>query len=235
MTAKTTIQRTQSGDLAERLRERIQSSRLADGEFFMTEAELAEEYGVSRTVAREAVGRLVALGLLEGRKRKGLVVRRPDPLRLLELGLPSLLESQQDISELAKLRYVLEMGAVELAVRNATDEQITKLSELANELEESIRSGANDKTVELDVAFHSVLLQMTGSSLVAGMQRVLVQFFQSAQQRWTSGEGTDDRVIWEHQELAAAMRDRDLNQARAMIQMQARAWMVNAEPNDEEA
>ncbi len=235
MTAKTTIQRTQSGDLAERLRERIQSSRLTDGEFFMTEAELAEEYDVSRTVAREAVGRLVALGLLEGRKRKGLVVRRPDPLRLLELGLPSLLESQQDISELAKLRYVLEMGAVELAVRNATDEQISKLCELADELERSIRSGANDKTVELDVAFHSVLLQMTGSSLVAGMQRVLVQFFESAQLRWASGEGTDDRVIWEHQELAAAMRDRDLNQARAMIQMQARAWMVNAEPNDEEA
>ena len=133
-----------------------------------------------------------------------------------------------------KLRYVLEMGAIELAVRNATDEQVARLGELANELEESIRCATHDTTADLDVAFHSVLLQMTGSTLVAGMQRVLVQFFESAQHRWTPGEGTDERVIWEHQELAAAMRDRDLNQARAMIQMQARAWMVVAEPSDEE-
>jgi DNA-binding FadR family transcriptional regulator len=33
------------------------SLRLSDGDFFMTEADLAKEYGVSRTVAREAVGR----------------------------------------------------------------------------------------------------------------------------------------------------------------------------------
>ena len=186
------------------------------------------------TVARESVGRLVALGLLEGRKRKGLVVRRPDPLRLLELGLPSLVDSHQDVSELAKLRYVLEMGAIELAVRDATDEQIARLSELANELEESIRNDENDKTVELDAAFHSVLLQMTGSSLVAGMQRVLVQFIDSPHRGSVPKVGADERIIWEHQELAAAMRDRDLNQARAMIRMQARAWLVDPEQNAEE-
>ena len=127
MPANARTQETQSVDLADRLRERIQSSGLADGELFMTESELADEYGVSRTVAREAVGRLAAIGLLECRKSKGLVVRRPDPLRLLELGLPSLIDSQRDLSELAMLRYVLEMGAVEPAVRNGTDDQIRRL------------------------------------------------------------------------------------------------------------
>ena len=134
MAAKTNIQETQSGDLAKRLRERIQSERLDDGELFMTEAELADEYGVSRTVAREAVGRLVAIGLLEGRKRKGLVVRRPDPLHLLELGLPSLVDSRGDVSELAMLRYVVEMGAIDLAIKNGTDEQITRLCEVTDEM-----------------------------------------------------------------------------------------------------
>ncbi|MFV2070041.1 MAG: FadR/GntR family transcriptional regulator [Pirellulales bacterium] len=217
------IQETQSVDLAARLRERIQSSRLADGELFMTEAELAEEYGVSRTVAREAVGRLAAIGLLEGRKRKGLVVRRPDPLRLLELGLPSLFDSPQDISELAMLRYVLEMGAVEPAVRNGTDDQVRLLSELADEMEEAIHNGTSERVAEIDIAFHSVLLEMTGSTLVAGMQRVLVRFFSSREA--VPNEATDKRVIWEHQELAAAIRDRDANQARAMLHLQAREWL----------
>ncbi len=227
MATRTEIQATQPGNLAERLRQRIQSERLEDGAFFMTEAELAAEYGVSRTVAREAVGRLVALGLLEGRKRKGLVVRRPDPLRLLELGLPSLLDSKQDVSELAMLRYVLEIGAVELAVRNATDDQIRLLDVAADELEEAIHSGDNDRVPELDIAFHSVLLQMTGSSLVAGMQRVLVSFFESAYDNSVSDKSTGKRMIWEHRELASAIRDRDSNQARAMVHLQLRASLKN--------
>lgn len=59
----------------------------------MTEAQLAAEYGASRTVIREAVSRLQALGILEGRKRKGLIVRHPDPLQLFSNSLPSLVRS----------------------------------------------------------------------------------------------------------------------------------------------
>ncbi|MCA9023375.1 MAG: FadR family transcriptional regulator, partial [Planctomycetaceae bacterium] len=69
MSTEINYQVTQSDELAERIRQRIQSERLADGAFFMTESDLAEEYQVSRTVAREAVSRLTAIGLLEGRKR----------------------------------------------------------------------------------------------------------------------------------------------------------------------
>ena len=133
----------------------------------------------SQTAAREAVGRLAAIGLLEGRKRKGLVVRRPDPLRLLELGLPALFDLQQDIFELAMLRYVLEMGTVEPAVRNGTDDQVRLLCELADKMEEAIHNGTSERVAETDIAFHSALLEMTGFTLAAGMQRVLVRFFSS--------------------------------------------------------
>jgi len=225
MAPQVTIQPTQSDVLAESLRARIQSAQLADGEFFMTEAELAKEYGVSRTVAREAVARLVAIGILEGRKRKGLVVRRPDPLRLLQLGLPSLQDSEKDVAELAMLRYVIEMGAIEPAINNATDDQVVQLCQLADEFEQAIRNGEVHRVTELDIAFHSVLLQMTGSNLVAGMQRVLVSFFQSKYPDQTSDERTDQRMIWEHQELAAAVRDRDTSRARSMLHMQSRDWL----------
>lgn len=232
MTTEINHQSTQPDDLAERLRARIQSERLADGAFFMTEADLAEEYGVSRTVAREAVGRLVALGLLEGRKRIGLIVRRPDPLRLLKLGLPSLVDSQQDVSELAMLRYVIEMGAIDLATRNGTDEQCHQLCELADEFEIVIRKRETTRIAELDIAFHSHLMQMTGSKLIAGMQRVLVSFFKSAYHDYQSDEVSGERMIWEHQELAAAIRDRDSNRARTMMQMQSRDWLVSTEPKE---
>ena len=88
---------TQAEGLAATLRREIQESPLEDGDFFMTESDLAETYGVSRTVAREAVGRLKSLGMLEGRKRKGLIIRRPDPLKLLTQTLPSLVSNEDDL------------------------------------------------------------------------------------------------------------------------------------------
>jgi len=59
--------KSRSQQLAERIQQDIEKARLPDGELFMTEAEVAERFQVSRTVAREAVGRLRAIGLLEGR------------------------------------------------------------------------------------------------------------------------------------------------------------------------
>lgn len=218
---------SKSSQLARTIRERIQREQVPDGTFFMTEAQLALEYGASRTVAREAISRLQALGILEGRKRKGLVVRQPDPLSLFSKSLPSLIASPQDWQDLAQLRYALEVGAIELAVREATEEQIDTLGRIQQDFEaallQDIRSA---RSIELDVAFHSHILQMTGSRLISGMQQVLVQFFQLAP-RCEANAATAERIIWEHRELYQAIRERDVERARAMVRLQIRGAMAN--------
>jgi GntR family transcriptional repressor for pyruvate dehydrogenase complex len=216
---------TQVRELARKIRHRIQSERLTDGSFFMTEAQLAAEYGTSRTVTREAVSRLQALGILEGRKRKGLIVRCPDPLQLFRNSLPSLLTSPDDWRDLAQLRYALEVGAIELAIRSATDEQIERLALIEEKLEQSVlENAASARTVELDVKFHSLILEMTGSRLISGMQQVLVQFFQQSP-RSTPSSASAERICWEHRELLDAIRDRDVERARAMIRVQIRSTL----------
>lgn len=211
---------SQTDALAERLRRRLQTARLADGELFMTEAQLMAKYRVSRSVAREAVGRLCALGILEGRQRKGLIARRPDPLRLLARSLPMLASSPDDLRELARLRYVLELGAIELAVKNATAQQIDQLQKLTGELTRALRRKAPEAQVdELDVAFHSLILEMTGSAMVAGMQRVVADFFRLSARDQTISRSSNERIIWQHHELADAIRDRDLDRARAMLRV----------------
>jgi len=223
--AKTSRHESQAHELAQRIRQRIQGEQLADGSFFMTEAQLASEYGVSRTVTREAVSRLQALGILEGRKRKGLLVRHPDPLRLFSNSLPSLVASPDDWQELAKLRYALEVGAIELAIRTATDEQIERLGQITQQMELALREDIESaRSVRLDLEFHAQILQMTGSRLIAGMQQVLVQFFQIAPHSERTATSAE-RIIWEHRELLNAIRDRDVERARAMIRLQFRATL----------
>jgi len=65
---------------------------------------------------------------------------------------------------------------------------------------------------------------MTGSRLIAGMQQVLVQFFQIAP-HCEKTEASAERIIWEHRELLNAIRDRDVERARAMIRLQFRATL----------
>ena len=83
------------------------------------------------------------------------------------------------------------------------------------------------KEKALDIKFHSLLLEMTGSTLVAGMQRVLVDFFHTIAHSPPDAVNAD-RIAWEHTELAAAIRDRDVERARAMIRLQVRRYLPDS-------
>lgn len=217
---------TQVHELAAKIRKRIQNERLEDGEFFMTEAQLATEYGVSRTVTREAVSRLQAIGLLEGRKRKGLIVRRPDPLRLFQNSLPSFATSPDDWRDLAQLRYALEVGSIELAIEAATDEQLACLTQIERSLEAAVQQDLTSATaVDLDLKFHSYILEMTGSRMIAGMQHVLAQFFQIIPLCPHTPESVE-RICRDHRELLDAICARDVERARAIIREQNRATLA---------
>ena len=137
--------------------------------------------------------------------------------------------SPDDWRDLAQLRYALEVGAIELAVLAATDEQIERLGQIERELEQAVlEDQASARAIELDVEFHSLILEMTGSRLITGMQQILVQFFQMTP-RSKPSSASAERICWEHRELLDAIRDRDIERARAMIRVQIRATLDAAD------
>ena len=221
--------------VAKKIRARLQSKQLRVGDVFMTEAQLASEYAVSRTIVREAVGRLRALGLLEGRQGKGLVVRRPNLVRILSESMPSLSGSKKDFKELAQLRYALEVGGIDLAVANATETQIEQLRQCADEFAQAVRTGkdATQKTT-LDLQFHTLLLEMTNSSFISGLHEVLTRFFEMNIARNTTNLAPADTTIMHHDELVSAIRDRDPERARYQISTHIHCYLENDFCEDEE-
>lgn len=221
-------------ELSERIRHRIQSAEFNDGDFFLTEAELAEEYNVSRRIAREAVNRLCALGLLEGRKRKGLIVRHPDPVEVWANCLPSLARSQEKLADLAQFRYALEVGAVEMAVKNASEEQIKQLATLAEEFKLIASKKKNRKQrTELERQFHGLILEMSGSSFIADMQKLLATLFETSYPPRESPvleDDVNDRIIWQHFELVSAIQDRDVERARSVMRSHLK-YLLMSKPN----
>ncbi len=186
----------------------------------MTVDQIASEFGVSRTIAREAVGQLQALGLLKGRKRVGLVIQRPDVRDIMENWLPLYSRSLGDksIQSLAELRYVLELGAIGLAVVNTTKEQANRLKEIAARFEEvTTVFGQTDEADAAEYEFHNLLLEMTGNPLISGMHSVLADYFRTAAAQNPHWRTVAPDAVWEHKAIAKAIAGRDVELARSLL------------------
>lgn len=217
---------TLANQLADRILDDIMEAELKEGELFMTVQEIIERYDVSHTIAREAIGKLSALGILKGKQRLGLVVDRPDPVDLMSRWLPFYARPPQteDLKTLSQLRYILELGSIDFAVANASQEQIQQLINLAERYAELIGEfGENEDTnqiereCQIELEYHSLLLAMTGNTLIAGMHRVLSDYFQVAVKsspHWKEGLQS---AVWEHRAIADAIAGKDIELARSLL------------------
>jgi DNA-binding FadR family transcriptional regulator len=209
-----------TSDVVEKIRSRIMDSKLKKGEVFMTVDQIVTEYGVSRTIAREASSQLQALGLLKGRQRVGLVMHRPDAQDLIRDWLPLYARSLggESVQALAQLRYVLELGAIGLAVSNATEDQILRLKEIAARFEAvTTTQGQTGEADTAELEFHCLVLEMTGNALVAGMHGVLSDYFRVAVQKNPQWRKVSSDAVLEHTAIAKAIAARDAELARNLL------------------
>jgi GntR family transcriptional regulator, transcriptional repressor for pyruvate dehydrogenase complex len=214
------------------LKEMIISCGARPGDRFANEAALEKQLGVSRVVIREAVSRLRALGILESRQRVGLIVGKPDPFGLLGQTLLRHTLDSADLAALAELRFLLEVGAVPLAVQRATAAQVDRLVELADEMAASQAGLPDSRPVDdIELDFHRIIFEATQNPILVRMVDVLATFFfRSA----TEVDGYDaaktaDRSVWEHQMLAQAFRQRNVDYARVILSTHLADLLVHQE------
>lgn len=113
----------------------------------INEVALAKRLGTSRTPVREALNRLVAEGFLTFRSRKGFFCR--------PLGQPQILA-------LYEARVAVECEAVRLALRKASDEELSTLVETLRVFEpEYDQSGDAGRLLELDELFHTEIAKLS--------------------------------------------------------------------------
>ncbi|WP_064745311.1 FadR/GntR family transcriptional regulator [Pseudonocardia acaciae] len=187
----------------------IRDGRFPVGSRLPGEIHLAEAFGVSRPVVREALGGLRAAGMIESRSGAGTFVIGRDRS---DIGL-SLLGTTNS-AELHEVRMHLEVPGAALAASRRSDEQLARLREIAD------GSGEDDDVVEwvrADLRFHVLIAEMTGNSLHARLVGELreLQFEQSVQMaRRLGGLGAPIR---EHGAIVEAIGDGDPERAsRAM-------------------
>lgn len=212
-----------SKEVADQLCERIRKGRLAPETVIGTEATLADEFQVSRTVIREAVGQLRGLGLVKSRQGLGLCVANVDVIDTMSRTLSSILGDQSGWPDLCHMRFVLEVGSLPLAVERATPKQIKRMKQLAMEMLERVQNGdPSSKAVEKFIAqreieFHQIIFDAAGSDFTRRFHNVLAEYFHESYGSGPHGSPPTLKDMKDHIKLTDAIAQRDVKKAHTIL------------------
>ncbi|SDU93494.1 FadR/GntR family transcriptional regulator [Pseudomonas mucidolens] len=145
-------------DIVTALTQHILLGQMVPGEKLPSESTLVAEYGVSRTVVREAISKLQAAGLVETRHGVGSFVLERDERRGLHLAH----DTAVSVRGILELRLGLETQAAALAAMRRTDQQLLQMRQALDDYQDSLAN--NDSSVEPDVRFHRLIAQATGNT-----------------------------------------------------------------------
>jgi GntR family transcriptional repressor for pyruvate dehydrogenase complex len=139
----------------EQIRDLIFRGQLKPGDQIMPERELAQALGVSRPTVREAIKKLVTMGLLEHRQGQGTFVRSTDSQRERN-PLAAVIEGDDaSLEELLEVRMGLESQSAILAAQRATDEDVKVLQKALEAM--LVENAAGRLGIEEDVSFHMAI------------------------------------------------------------------------------
>lgn len=170
----------------------------------LTEDQLAQITGVSRTPVREAVRRL----------EDELLLVRSDTKRLFVADW-----SRDDIEEMFTLRQMLECHAAERAAQRLTREQIAALEAINHKLKAAIEQAQPDVARFLDAnrAFHDVIIDAALSPRLAQLLAKLVEAPVVVRTARTYSREDLRQSARDHDELVAAFAAHDPDWARAVM------------------
>jgi DNA-binding FadR family transcriptional regulator len=185
---------------------------------FPTEAELAAEHSVSRSVTREAVKMLTAKGLLTARPRKGTTVQPPSCWNLFDTDvLRWLLErkfSLELLRQFSELRIAIEPAAAALAAAAADTTALAEIRDGFRRME-AAEAGADDP-LDSDIAFHIAVLKASSNPFYMQFKDVVTTALRSSI-RFTNRFHGRTASLPAHREVLDAIEAADAAGAQAAM------------------
>lgn len=192
----------------------IRSGDFAQGDKLPSEKQLCEEFGVSRTVMREALRMLSARGLLRIEKGKGIFVRRlsADSVATpMELYLH--MHSGPDHAlHVVGARQLIEPPIAAAAALHHTEEDAAKLR--ANVAELSTAVDDQERLSQLDMTFHLLIAEASHNPMLPLFVRPIQMLMPAikANVYEVVGDAHEAAIYW-HTRILNAILDRDADRA----------------------
>lgn len=206
--------------ISDAIAEALFDGRIKPGDPLPSESEIAEEFAVSKPIAREALRQLSGAGLVQTQQGKVARARAlsGEPLdRIYGFAVRSSLKRLQEANE---MRRVVETGIARLAAQRRVPAGIEQMAQSVNAMRDALHQP--DAFTEADIAFHLGLAKATGNMMI----RVQVEGLRSVQSEVSDlfsrrSNRTDDdwrATIERHREILEAVQAGDEDRAVAAIE-----------------
>lgn len=188
------------------------------GQKLPSEAELCEEYGVSRPVVRAALAKLRDLGLIVSRQGAGSFVSSGVPTTA---GGFTPLSSITDIAAYFAFRRTIEAMSAELAAERARPKDISTLRAIVDEMTTALARGEN--TVGLDIKFHTTIAELSDNRFLAESVDMLRPHWMFVgnfvRSLGATGQRKGKRMTGEHLAIVDALASGDPRAARRVMEI----------------
>lgn len=201
----------------------ITDEGLEAGDRLPTEAALIERFGVSRTVIREGLRELSALGIVSLQQGKPTTVRAPAAAPLQAYFKFAVNGRAAGLWEGFELRRSLEVEAAGLAAERAPSDLLNELERIVALMKETVHD--TDRWVHDDLRFHVLIARGTGNKLTENLVEALSDVIQvGVRTLYEQAELLNvEQTYQRHARIFEAIRSRDEGAARAAMRDHFRA------------
>lgn len=200
------------------IRQYMRDKNLKPGDALPAENALALQFGVSRTITREAFRALAALRILEvGNGRKARVAS-PDAAAFSMILDHTVHTRQLSFQQVLDVRRTLEQRTASLAALRRSDDEAGELLNIVKQMYTLMERP--DELMELDILFHETIAKASGNSLysiIIDSFRVITH--QTWHISWNSRATLENRQenIRCHERIAEAIKAQDSVRAEVAI------------------
>lgn len=197
----------------------IVAGTLIEGRTF-TLQDISVRFGISRTVAREAMRALEQLGLVSSSRRVGITVLPESSWAVFDQSvirwrLATEEQRAKQLRSLTELRVAIEPIAAFNAATNASKEQAERILSLAEDLRElgSRDRGASEEFLEADQKFHSLIFEASGNEMIVALAPSLLFALEGRTRYGLQPEQPAEEAIQAHERLAQSIANGEANEA----------------------
>ena len=203
--------------IVKQIQQAIRSGQLPRGTRLPTERELSEQFGVSRSVVREAIKVLGTMGLVESRQGSGSFVRNSTIESISRAFVLSVSPDRESVERLFEFRQILESQAAGLAAQRRTEEQARTIIAAANLL--TVPADPNDWLTfgDVDGRLHQAIAEASGNPYLQVAVATAREMLQDVVVLFAETIGSIDIAIGHHHRIAEAIEARDATAATAAM------------------
>ncbi len=214
--------RSLAHELVKGFTDQIKAQQLKPGDKLPTESAIMREWGVSRSVVREAISRLQAAALVDTHHGVGTFVLDARAETSFRIN-PSDIATAGDVLAVLELRMSLETESAGLAAQRRSSAQLADMRRALDEFEAHTHNSGD--TVTPDIQFHLHIARATGNryfvDVMSHLGATLLPRTRINAARLPQAEQAPylQRVNQEHEHIYAAIARQDIEGAKAAMRM----------------